>query len=371
VIVSSGSISKLWGGEQLILCRDDSVGLQAAIAIDDTTLGPGVGGVRFRSYPNETAAITEVQRLAASMTLKNAIAQLPYGGAKSVIIQNGGEPPTGPARVKLMRRFGEFVARTAGTYLPGVDMGTTVNDLAIIGESGAPVSCSEIDPSPWTAVGVASAIRAAVTHVDGRHDLDGVRVMIQGVGHVGAALAHDLAADGAVVMVSDIDADRAAELADDVGGIAVSAERALETPCDVFAPCAVARVVSQTNRARLQCRIIAGAANDMLANRALATALANSGITYVPDFVANAGGVIHIHALANSYDEQTLRAAVEQIGERVTEILDEAELLSETPLRVAERRAERVLAATAASTGGHRGELGLPQTPSRTERLAA
>lgn len=357
MLVSSDSISKLCGGEQLILCRDDSVGLRAAIAIDDTTLGPAVGGVRYRSYPNETAALTEVQRLAATMTLKNAVAELPYGGAKSVIIQQDDDPLSGPARARLMRRFGEFVARTAGTYLPGVDMGTSVDDLAIIGESGAPVSCSEIDPSPCTALGVASAIRAAVAHIDGRDDLEGIRVLIQGVGHVGAALAHDLAADGAVVMVSDIDADRAAELAGAVGGIGVPAERALDTACDVFAPCAVARVVSQTTLSRLACRIIAGAANDTLADRALATSLAARGITYVPDFVANAGGVIDIHAIANAFDEQALRAAIEGIGRRVTEILDEAELRAETPLRVAERRAERVLAAAG--------------THSHTERLAA
>ena len=369
-MLSSGSTSQLFSGEQLILCHDDSVGLRAAIAIDDTRLGPAVGGVRLRSYPNESAALTEVHRLARTMTLKNAVAELPYGGAKSVIIQDGRTPPSGLERTELMRRFGEFVARTAGTYIPGVDMGTTVEDLAIIGASGAPVSCSRLDPSPWTAVGVASAIRAAVTTVDNRADLEGVRILIQGVGHVGAALAHDLAFNGASVIVTDIDDTRAAELADKVGGTSVAAERALEVSCDVFAPCAVARVVSRATLGRLSCRIIVGAANDILADRSLAASLASRGITYVPDFVSNAGGVVHIYAVANSWDSETLTTTLGRIGDRVTEILEEAELVAATPLAVAERRAERALAAaTAVSTNGHGPSASKPKgTP---ERLAA
>jgi leucine dehydrogenase len=369
-MLSSGSTSQLFTGEQLILCHDESVGLRAAIAIDDTRLGPAVGGVRLRSYPNETAALTEVHRLARTMTLKNAVAELPYGGAKSVIIQDGGEPPSGPERVELMRRFGEFVGRTSGTYIPGVDMGTSVEDLAIIGDSGAPVSCSRLDPSPWTAVGVASAIRAALASVDDRSDLEGARILIQGVGHVGAALAHDLASDGAAVIVTDIDGARAAELADEVGGTTVPAERALETPCDVFAPCAVARVISQTTVGRLSCPIIVGAANDILADRSLAASLASRGVTYVPDFVSNAGGVVHIHAVANSWDSVTLTAALNRIGDRVTEILEEAELVGGTPLAVAERRARRILdAAAAPGTNGRGPNSSAPKR--RQERLAA
>ena len=366
-MVSSGSTSQLFSGEQLILCHDESVGLQAAIAIDDTRLGPAVGGVRLRCYPDETAALSEVHRLARTMTLKNAVAELPYGGAKSVIMQADRKPPTGPERVALMRRFGEFVARTAGTYIPGVDMGTSVEDLALIGACGARVSCSQLDPSPWTAVGVASGIRAAVAHVDNRTDLEGVRVLIQGVGHVGAALAHDLAFNGAHVIVTDIDDVRAAELASDVEGTSVPAERALEVDCDVFAPCAVARVVSRATLGRLSCRMIVGAANDILADRSLAASLASRGITYVPDFVSNAGGVIHIHAVASSWDSQTLSATLDRIGDRVTEILEEAELSGGTPLAVAERRAERILSAAGASTNGHR-----PSDPrGPKERLAA
>jgi leucine dehydrogenase len=318
--------------EQLVLCRDDETGLRAAIAIDDTALGPALGGVRYKRYADDRAGIVEAQRLAAAMTLKNAAAGLPYGGGKSVILQTGGQPD----RRALMAAFGRFVARLGGTYLPGVDMGTSTDDLATMGAAGATVSCASDDPSPWTALGVRASILAAVAHVDGREDLDGVRVLVQGAGHVGAALARHVAADGATVLVADVDHARARGLADELGGEAVPADAALGTPCDVYAPCAVARVVSDATIGRLDCRIVAGAANDTLSARADAERLAARGIVYVPDFVANAGGVIHIHALRAGWDEDRLRAAVEAIGGRVSGILADAEATGGTPLLAAE-----------------------------------
>jgi leucine dehydrogenase len=329
-----------FGSEQLVLCRDDQAGLRAVIAIDDTTLGPGLGGVRCVAYPNERAAVVEAQRLAAAMTLKNASAGLPYGGAKSVILA----PATGTDRYAMMRRFGDFVARTGGAYLPGVDMGTTVEDLAIAGQSGAEVSCSSEDPSPWTALGVAAAIRAAVAHVDAKESLDGVRVLIQGAGHVGAALAHDLAADGAQLVIADVNADRAATVAHQVGGSTVAPSELIGTRCDVFAPCAVAKVISPATVDQLRCRIIVPAANDTLSHELEADLLAQRGITYVPDFIANAGGVIHIHALRAEHDEQRLRADIAQLGGRVRDLLDEARFYEQTPLMVAVSRVNRMLA---------------------------
>ncbi len=339
-----GDVPPLFDAEQLVLCRDDALGLRAVIAIDDTTLGPGLGGVRFRAYPSEAAAVTECRRLAAAMTLKNAVAELPYGGAKSVILQRG------PVRDRtaLMHRFGEFVARTGGAYLPGVDMGTSCADLAHMGEAGADVSCSEEDPSPWTAAGVAAAIRAAVEHVDGRRGIDGVRVLIQGAGHVGGTLARELAGDGAHIILADVDGERAAAVAAEVDGTTVAADTVLGTPCDVFAPCAVARVAAPETVGRLACRVIAGAANDTLSHRAVADSLQARGIVYVPDFVANAGGVIHIHALRAGWDEKRLRAAVTAIGGRVTDLLERAAATGEMPLAAAEQRAQRRLAASPA-----------------------
>ncbi|HUA12782.1 MAG TPA: Glu/Leu/Phe/Val dehydrogenase dimerization domain-containing protein [Solirubrobacteraceae bacterium] len=321
-----------WKSEQLVICRDEGVGLRAAIAVDDTTRGPGLGGIRMRAYPSDGDAIVEAQRLAAAMTLKNAFAELPFGGAKSVILA----PDPGVDRSELMRRFGEFIGRTGGAYLPGVDMGTSPADLALIADTGTEVSCSDEDPSPWTALGVACAVKAAVEQVDRRSGIEGISVVIQGAGHVGAALARDLSSAGAHVSLADVDGDRAAAVAEAVGGRVVHAEDALIAPCDVFAPCAVARVVSQTSIPRLQCRIIAGAANDTLADPADADGLAARGITYVPDFVVNAGGVIHIHAVRSAYDEERLRAEVERIGDRVHCLLADSDRVGITPCALAE-----------------------------------
>jgi leucine dehydrogenase len=342
-------VPELFGSEQLVLCRDDALGLRAVIAIDDTTLGPGLGGVRLRAYPSEAAAVVECRRLAAAMTLKNAVAELPYGGGKSVILNRG------PIRDRaaLMRRFGEFVLRTGGAYFPGVDMGTSCSDLAHMAEAGADVSCSKEDPSPWTALGVAAAIRAAVEHVDGRRGIDGIRVLIQGAGHVGGTLARDLATDGAQIILADVDGERAAAVAEEVGGTTVAADAVLFTPCDVFAPCAVARVASPDTVGMFACRIIAGAANATLSHDSVAGDLQGRGIVYVPDFVANAGGVIHIHAVRRGWGEPQLRAAIAAIGDRVTDVLATAGATGETPLAVAEQRAEQILAAARAGAHAH------------------
>lgn len=327
-------------GEQLIVCRDEEVGLHAVIAIDDTTLGPGLGGIRFKHYRDTAAGIRECSRLAAGMTRKNAVAELPFGGAKAVIFAGAHVAD----RASVMRRFGEFVARTGGAYLPGVDMGTTVGDLALIGESGAAVSCSHEDPSPWTAMGVHAALRAAVAHVDGRADLRGVRVVVQGVGHVGAALACEIARQGATVLVADVDSDRARAVARRIGGVCIDPAAVEATPCDVYAPCAQAGVLHAEAIERLRCRVIVGAANDTLGEPADAERLARRGITYVPDFVANAGGVVHIHATRERWPMPRLRAEVLRIGDRTGQLLAEAANEHRTPLAIAEKRAAQLLA---------------------------
>ncbi len=352
-----------WHSEQLVLCRDDERGLRAVIAIDDTTLGPGLGGVRCVRYPSDAAAITEAQRLAAAMTLKNAFADLPFGGAKSVILA----PEPGVDRRALMERFGQFVLRTGGAYLPGVDMGTTVEDLRVMGETGADVSCNEEDPSPWTALGVAAAVRAAVEHVDHREGIAGARVLIQGAGHVGAALAHDLAADGAEIVLADINADRARRVAEEVGGVTIPADEVIGAACDVFAPCSVAKVITPETVDRLRCRMIAGAANDTLLDARCAELLARRGIAYVPDFVSNAGGVIQIHSLRAGHDEERLRAEVLRIGLRTREVLEAAAHSGMTPLHVATERVRRILADARSAAAGARSS-GAARRDDRSER---
>ncbi len=329
-------------GRREIVCQDLTVGLQGVIVIDDTTLGPGLGGVRFKSYASMAHAVTECRRLAAAMTLKNALAELPFGGAKSVILADR------PAadRAALMRRFGDFVAGAGGDYLPGVDMGTAITDLALMSESGATVSCATEDPSRWTATGVAAAIRAAVQHRG--LDLAGCRVLIQGAGHVGEELARIMAADGAEVLIADVDGDRARNLAGQLDGQVIDPRTVIGTRCDVFAPCAVARVIDPDAVGRLSCSIVAGAANDTLSHPADAELLAARDITYVPDFVANAGGVVDIHGLRMGWDEHRMRSEVLKIGDRTAHILATAHERGQTPLVHAEQLAADRLAAARA-----------------------
>lgn len=342
----------LFASEQVITCHDDATGLRAVIAIDNTTLGPGFGGTRWRPYPTPEAAVLEAQRLAAAMTLKHALAGLPYGGAKSVILASSPEPLQGDERRAALLSFGEFVARTNGAYVPGVDMGTTPEDMRVIESRGGRAFCDEVDPGPYTARGVYAAMRAGVRHALGR-DMDGVRVTVQGTGHVGANLARLAAADGAVLAVADIEEARAKALAAELGG-ATTVVDPLDAPyvdCDVFAPCAVARVLTTDNADRIRARVVAGAANDTLDSPAAGEALRAAGITVVPDFVANAGGVIQVHAGVVGWDDQTLAAALERIGDRVEEILAEADSRGITPEQAAHERAAQVLASARKEKG--------------------
>jgi leucine dehydrogenase len=320
--------------EKLAVGHDQATGMQAVIAIDDSTLGPGLGGIRWMPYPDVDAAVAEACRLARGMTLKNALAELPYGGAKSVILSQDDEAD----RTAVLRAFGRMVADLHGGYIPGVDMGTTIEDLATIAKVGPEVACNHEDPSPWTALGVYAGIVAAVHHL-GHHDLSGRRVVIQGAGHVGSSLALRLADAGAEVVVTDIDPERSERVAASVGGQTVEPEEALGISCDVLAPCAQARVITPTNVPNLGCRIVAGAANDTLSERSCAAELADRGITYVPDFLLNAGGVIHIHALRSGWDHHRLGEEVMGIGHRAGLILNRAEATERTPLEVAEAMA--------------------------------
>lgn len=325
----------LFAGEQVITCRDDSTGLRAVIAIDDTTLGPGFGGVRWRPYPCQAAAVAEAQRLAAAMTLKHALAELPYGGAKSVVIADGPLPADGsPERTRLMEAYGRFIARTAGTYVPGVDMGTTMADMQTIRDAGAQAFCDEVDPGPYTAAGAYAAMRAGVRHRLDR-DMEGVRVLVQGTGHVGSALAALAAGDGAHVLVSDIDPERAAAVARSVGGSTVAPDDVVGADCDVLAPCAVARVITADNVGDVRASVVAGAANDTLDAPEVADLLKARDITFVPDFMANAGGVIQVHAGEVGWSEEELRARLERIGERVEAVLADARERDVTPVRAA------------------------------------
>jgi leucine dehydrogenase len=330
--------------EQLTLCSDRESGLRAVIAVDDTTLGPGLGGVRWQTYPNEAAAVDEARRLARVMTLKNACADLPYGGAKSVILKDDQIPvdqDLDARRRNQLRSFGKFLDRLGGAYIPGVDMGTSVEDLAVIGDVATEVSCDHEDPSPWTALGIFAGIEAALSCTDIKRA--GAHVVIQGAGHVGADLARRLSEVGCRVSVADVDPLRALRVAQEVGGRVIEPEAAVTTRCDVLAPCATAKVISRSNVATLRCRIVAGGANDVLTTPDVAARLAARDIVYVPDFVINAGGVIHIHALRSAWGPDKLEGSLFAIGDRVGTMLHQAERTGRTALAVAEEMASHRL----------------------------
>lgn len=320
--------------------EDGASGLDAFVAIDDLTLGPAFGGCRLRPYANATAASDDACRLAAGMTLKNALADIPFGGGKAVIR----EPAGSYDRQQLFTAFGEAIASLDGRYVTAMDAGTTTTDMDAIARSTRFVSgCSdqEGDPSPFTARGVAHGILAAVRSEFGS-DLTGIRVAIQGVGHVGAALAQRLAAVGARLIVADVDSREAQRVAATIGAEVVHPNALLGSDCDVLAPCAFGGVLDQQAVATLRCRIVAGAANNQLHRPEVAQLLAARGVLYVPDFVINSGGVIHAALAWQGESAATIGARVDRIGNTVADILARAkagnELPEETAVELAQRR---------------------------------
>ncbi|MGH9046717.1 MAG: Glu/Leu/Phe/Val dehydrogenase dimerization domain-containing protein [Acidimicrobiales bacterium] len=325
--------------EELVLVHDRATGLGVAVAIDDTTLGPAIGGIRWRNYDDEASAITEARRLARVMTLKSSVAGIPSGGAKSVVFRP--DPVVDPAkRRSLMEGFGRVVRRLDGRYVPGLDMGTALDDLRVIGTQ-APDICV-LEPSEQTSVGVFAGIIAVAAQRWGT-DLDGHSVLIQGVGHVGAGLAVLLASAGVSVTVADVDDTRAQRVAREVNGSTIDPRNVLGYPCDIYAPCAIGRLVDSQTVGGFNCGIIAGAANDVLAHRECAALLMERGIDYVPDFLINSGGVIAIHAARAGWDARRLSEAVAAIGGRVSEVFRRSSASGQTPLVIAETMASERL----------------------------
>lgn len=280
--------------EQIVFCHDRPSGLKAIVALHDTTLGAAIGGCRMWPYASEAEAITDVLRLSRGMTYKAAMADLPFGGGKTVII---GDPKRDKSEA-LFRALGRAIDRLGGRYYTGEDVGTTPENMNWAGEETAYVlGCSRGgsgDPSPITARGVWLGIKAAVAHKLGQDRLVGVRVAIQGLGHVGSHLAALLAKDGADLLVADIDADRAQTAAREFGARMVAGDEILRAEVDVLAPCALGGVINDDTLPELACAIVAGAANNQLLEDRHGKALHARGILYAPDYVINAGGLINI-----------------------------------------------------------------------------
>ena len=320
-----------WQSERMVVARDDATGLRVVIVIDSTTHGPALGGIRLRRYDSQAAAVAECHQLARAMTLKNALAETGYGGGKAIIAWSDDIV----SREAIFRAFGNVVKGLDGRYIPASDIGTGTDDLAVVGSTGVDVAGGDTDTSVSTATGVHAAIKAAAQHA-GLRTLSEVSICVQGAGKVGARLARLLVADGALVQVSDVDGVRAEQVARELGTGIVDPTRAVETECDMLAPCATGGVISAENVARLCCRVVVGAANNVVVDGSAANALAARGIVLVPDFVASAGGVIQVRAIRDGWTAERLEARLVGIADTVTKILIEAESSGRTPTEVAE-----------------------------------
>lgn len=330
--------------EQVVYCHDPPSGLNAIIAIHSTALGPALGGTRFYPYPSGPAALTDVLRLARSMTYKSALAGLDLGGGKAVIIGD----PLADKTETLLRVYAQFIDSLGGRYLTAEDVGTTQADMDTISRETRSVTGTSPqlggsgDPSEATACGVCWSMRATAAHLYGSPDLAGLHVVVSGVGKVGASLVRLLCGDGAKVTVSDVDDTAIARLTSDptLEVHAASLASAHTTQCDIFAPCALGAVLNPRTIPELRCRAVVGAANNQLETEKDAGRLAERSILFVPDFVANAGGVINIADGLVGYDRDRALASVERISATTTEILGLSEGEGLTTVAAAESLAK-------------------------------
>jgi leucine dehydrogenase len=330
-------------------------GLYTVVAVHSTARGPSLGGCRMWSYDDTRAAVRDALRLSRAMTSKSAVAGLPLGGGKGVIALPAGAPGPDPAvRRAALLDFGDSVAQLDGRYVTAEDVGTSDADMNVIAEQTEHVAGLAIerggsgDPSPWTALGVESAIRVTCERVWGSGELAGRSIAVIGLGNVGGALARALAADGASLTLADVAAGKRA-LAEELGADWAEPAAALGAEVDLVAPCALGGVLDHSTVPLLRCRAIAGAANNQLASDEIAGALHARGIVWAPDFVTNAGGIINIavELEPGGYSADRARARVLAVADTLRTVFDMAEAAGTTPLAAAQELASRRLAEVA------------------------
>ena len=335
--------------EELAVRRGERSGLYCVVAIHSTALGPALGGLRIWHYADQSDALRDAMRLAGGMTLKAAAAGLALGGGKGVICAPADGLQGGRRRAAL-RDFGDLVESLDGRYITAEDVGTTPEDLLVVRErtahiTGLPASRGGSgDPSPFTAIGVEAAIRACAHERWGDRSLAGRSVCVVGLGHVGAPLARRLADAGCELIASDINPGKRA-LAEALGATWRDPDDAMLAECDVVVPCALGGAVHEDNVGELRCRVICGSANNQLADDALATALADRRILYAPDFIANAGGLIHVFMELEGYSEERAIALAKGIEDTLGQVFAVASQLGITPLDAARELADRRLRA--------------------------
>jgi leucine dehydrogenase len=315
------------GHEQVVFCYDKSTGLKAIIAIHDTTLGPALGGTRMWNYSNENEAINDVLRLSRGMTYKAAISGLELGGGKAVIIGDSKSQKT----PELFHKYGEFVESLGGRYITAEDVGTSTADMENVRKTTRHVTgLPEVlggggDPSPVTAFGVFMGMKASAMKQWGSDSLKGKRVVVQGVGHVGQNLVRLLTEEGAHVMVTDIMEDNIVAMEKNYGAQRVSPESVYSLEVDIYAPCALGATLNTENIHKLNCSIVAGAANNQLAREMEdGQLLKERGILWAPDFLINAGGLINVYSELKGYNRDAALAQAGKIYDTTLEILSKA-----------------------------------------------
>jgi len=350
--------------EQVVLNHDPETGLRAIVAIHDTTLGPALGGTRMWRYEDDESALKDALRLARGMTYKSAAAGLNLGGGKAVIIGNSKTDKN----EMLFRSYGRFIQGLAGRYITAEDVGTTVQDMEWVRtETDFVVGIGRAlggsgDPSPFTALGVAVGMQAALAEATGRDSLDGKVVAVQGVGHVGYHLVKQIVRRGGRAVVADIDAENLRAVKQDFPETEIVEPDAIyDVDCDIFAPCALGAVVNDETLPRLKCSIIAGSANNVLAEDHHANQLAERGIVYAPDYVVNAGGLVNVANELQGYNQDRSIQQVEKIYDITKEIFRIAKTEGMTTLQAADRLAERRIHAVAHMKSTH-----VPIPPRRT-----
>ncbi len=334
--------------EGVHLFTDPASGLRAVIAIHSTALGPAAGGVRFWHYDSGAGGITDALRLSRGMSYKNAMAGLPMGGGKGVILA---DQPGATVTTAQLEAFGRAIDSLGGSYVTAEDVGMSEARMKVIASqtryvSGLPVEHGAAggDPGPYTSRGVYLGVRAAAKRALGRDHMVGVHVAIQGVGSVGGGLARLLAADGARLTLADVDSDRAHALADELGAEHVPAGAILGVEADIFSPNALGAILTEATIPTLRVKVVAGGANNQLATFEDYDRLHARGILYAPDYVINAGGIINVGLeYLGQGSEADVMARIDQIPTRLNEIWDESERTGAPAAEVADRIAQRLI----------------------------
>lgn len=331
--------------------HDKASGLKAIIAIHDSRLGPALGGCRFLPYDTDEDALVDALRLARGMTYKAALAGLAHGGGKSVLIR----PKQHFDRVALFRAFGRFVDNLGGHYITAEDSGTGLEDMEILSGVTKHVTGVDIarggsgDPSPFTALGVRRGIEACVKAKLGRDSLTDVHVAVQGVGHVGYHLCRELHAAGAKLSVADVDPLKAERATREFGAKVVPLDKIFEIACDVIAPCALGSALNDTTIPRITAKIVAGAANNQLAQPRHGDDLHARGILYAPDYAINAGGLVNVAQEVVGYDADKSRKKTLEIYDTILEIADRSAKTGTPTYLIADMMVEEKLAAVSRS----------------------